>query len=111
MRLKETIEYYKLDGKVFLGDNLTDDALILDVTVEFEAQPTWDNDGIGTYEFWGYKEYDNGKDYVTLEESPSWDESLHTPDENYAIRLFVQSADFDRLCDKFCKEYEKKSGY
>lgn len=113
MTLKQTIEYYKLDGKVFIDENAPDDSIILDVSVEFEAYPTWENDGIGSYEYWGSKEYDSGVNYVSLESNgyPTWDETLHTPDENEAIRLFTKSPEFENLCDRFCKEYEKNSGF
>lgn len=113
MTLKQTIDYHKLNGKVFLGDDAPDDAILLFVNVEFEAEPQWENDGIGGYEFWGSREYDMGKNYVSLEQNgyPTWDKEKHTPDENDAIYLFTQSPDFDKLCDKFCTIYAKENRY
>ena len=78
----------------------------LDVT--FEAFPRMENDGIGSYEFWGMKGYDAGHNYVSLEHygSPTWNPENYTCKENQAIADFLNNEkQLIKLEDYFCKEY------
>jgi hypothetical protein len=111
MILTQVICYYQIDGKVFYGEDSPNDEIIHEVSVEFEAFPRWENDGIGSYEYWGSKEYDYGRNYVSLEfyGEPTYNSEDYTPDENEAIHLYINSPDFDKLCDKFCKIYAKEN--
>lgn len=76
--------------------------------VEFEAFPRWENDGIGSYEYWGHQEYDKGYDYVSLEHhgDPTWDEKKYTEEQNRIINEFKNdTAKWKALCDYFCEEF------
>lgn len=46
--------------------------------VEFEVE--WDNDGIGSYEYWGAKCYDAGTDYAVVEDYSVSDLTEHLSD-------------------------------
>jgi hypothetical protein len=35
--------------------------------VEVEVSYAWENSGIGSYEYWGSKEYDQGYDYIEID--------------------------------------------
>lgn len=59
--------------------------------VEFE--PIYESNGIGGYEFWGFKGYDYGHKYIDRFE---WDELKWSHEENEAIRKYVDE-NFDEL--------------
>lgn len=59
--------------------------------VEFE--PIYESNGIGGYEFWGFKGYDYGHKYIDRFE---WDETKWSAEENEAIRKYVDE-NFDEL--------------
>lgn len=76
--------------------------------VEFEAFPEWENDGIGSYEYWGHQEYDRGHNYVSLEQhgDPTWDEKKYTEEENKIIVAFKNDEKkWKVLCEDFCTQY------
>lgn len=78
------------------------------VTVTFEAEPRWENDGIGAYEYWGAKCFDKGHDYVSLEHNgnPTWKEADYTEEENKVIKEFQNDPKkWEILCERFCEEY------
>ena len=78
------------------------------LTVTFQAEPRWENDGIGAYEYWGAKGYDRGHDYVSLEYygDPTWNESDYTEDENRIINEFrSDSKKWGKLCEYICEKY------
>ena len=56
--------------------------------IEFFCDYEIQNDGIGSYEFWGSKEFDKGIDYVVLEEV-TWDKNLYSERENNIIKDWV----------------------
>jgi len=79
-----------------------------ELTVTFEAFPRVENDGIGSYEFWGMKGYDAGQNYISLEHygSPIWNPENYTCEENKAIAAFINDEiQLEKLEDLFCKEY------
>lgn len=77
--------------------------------VYFEADVCIENDGIGCYEFWGYKGFDRGHNYVTLDGDPVWDERLYTDAENRIIKEFRKDAKkWGALCNAFCEEYSER---
>jgi len=47
------------------------------------------NDGIGSYEYWGQKCYDRGEDYYILEDFPTWDKSLYSFEQNWIIAIYI----------------------
>jgi hypothetical protein len=65
---------------------------------------TVENDGIGSYEFWGQKCYDKGNDYLNLEEL-DWNKNLYTAEQNLTIDNWVNenageaNCPFQKLCD------------
>lgn len=61
------------------------------ITVDVEAYYTMENDGIGSYECWGFKGFDRGEDYVYVQNA-KWDESLYTAEQNDAIRKYVDDS-------------------
>ena len=78
------------------------------LTVTFQAQPRWENDGIGAYEYWGAKCYDKGHDYVSLEHygDPTWNEADYTEDENRVINEFRSNPKrWAKLCEYICEKY------
>ena len=77
--------------------------------VDFEAEPYFNNDSIGFYEFWGYKGHDKGHNYVALDGDPVWDERLYTDAENRIIKEFRKDAKkWGALCNAFCEEYSER---
>lgn len=60
-------------------------------SIEFYA--IYGNNGIGSYEFWGYNDYDYGHDYV---EEIHWDRESYSDHENELIEKYVED-NFDLL--------------
>jgi hypothetical protein len=58
------------------------------IDVEFDCELHSENDGIGSYEFWGSKCYDAGNDYLVLDEM-KWDKKLFTEEENEIIKKYL----------------------
>lgn len=78
------------------------------LAVTFQAEPRWENDGIGAYEYWGAKGYDRGHDYVSIEYygDPTWNESDYTEDENRVINEFRNDPKkWAKLCEYICEKY------
>ena len=80
-------------------------------TVDFEAEPSWTNDGIGSYEFRGQKCFDKGYDYVTLDSygTPTYNESLYTPEQIKIIDEYLKSEGGRKLEEDFCDRYTEES--
>lgn len=47
--------------------SLTLDEDFDEMDVEVEVSYAWENSGIGSYEYWGSKEYDQGYDYIEID--------------------------------------------
>lgn len=114
MTVKYEIEYVKLTDGSYKFENISDfDYFFNDyniLIVEFEGYPKWENDGIGSYEYWGFREYDHGHDYLSFEsaDDPTWNESKHTQEENNIIQEFMNTIGYDIICKKLCdKEFEE----
>lgn len=75
------------------------------INVEFEGSLITENDGIGGYEYWGFKGYDEGEDYLVCEEI-TWDKSLYNEHENATIKQFVNE-NYDKIADKIIDTFEK----
>jgi len=106
MKIIYEIEYEIVNGKpVFEPSILSGETEPLNV--EFDANPRWENDGIGSYEYWGQKCFDAGHGYVSLEHygDPVWDKSKHSEQENNIIEAFTNSTQHEKLCDLFCDTY------
>jgi len=71
-----------------------------DFEVEVEGTCHIENNGIGWYEFWGFKEYDAGVNSWELDDDLTWDESKHTPEQNEAIKQQLENIE-----ETFCINY------
>ena len=56
--------------------------------VDFDCELYPENDGIGSYEFWGAKYYDEGIDYLVLDEM-KWDKTCFDNGQNKAIEQYI----------------------
>ena len=88
---------------------LKDDLTLL---VEISGDAKWENDGIGPYEYWGFKGFDHGHTYLVIEEI-TWDKEQFTQEENQIIEIYI-SKNFEELellltkkAEKEYEEYEK----
>jgi hypothetical protein len=76
--------------------------------VEFKASCRWENDGIGSYEYWGAKCYDKGVDYPVLDSDIEWDEKKHTPEQIAAITAYLSDNDnYTQVEESILNEYEE----
>jgi len=78
-----------MKNKPILADHkheieLEDDSIIVDFVCEFHAE----NDGIGSYNYWGATYYDDGDDYLVLGHL-KWDESKFSIEQNEAIKKYI----------------------
>jgi hypothetical protein len=58
------------------------------IEVEFDCELHSENDGIGSYEFWGSKCYDAGNDYLVLDEM-KWDKASFNEEQNKVIEKYL----------------------
>jgi hypothetical protein len=88
MRIETQIELPNIGEVTFFAD-------LSDFTIE--------NDGIGSYEYFGARGYDSGTDYLYLEEL-NWDKSLYTEEQNKLIWDWVNKNAGDKGCpyQKLC---------
>lgn len=56
-----------------------------DLEVTLKCTITSENNGIGSYEYMGHREYDSGEDCPVVEEM-EWDKSLYTEYQNSIIQ-------------------------
>lgn len=56
--------------------------------VEFDCELHPENDGIGSYEFWGAKCYDGGIDYLVLDDM-KWDKTQFNDEQNKVIEKYI----------------------
>jgi hypothetical protein len=56
--------------------------------VEFDCELHPENDGIGSYEFWGAKCYDEGIDYLVLDDM-KWDKTQFNDEQNKVIEKYI----------------------
>jgi hypothetical protein len=75
------------------------------IDVDFEGEVQVGNDGIGSYEFWGYRGYDHGVDYLYCE-NITWDKSKYTDNENYIIEKYLEK-NFDKIENEICHNYSR----
>lgn len=86
---------YEIDVEV----ELTTREEIISVPIEIEY--SWQNDGIGAYEFWGQKCYDKGSSYAEVE-NINWNEEGFTKQEIKEI-----NAEIDRQIDNIILDIEE----
>jgi hypothetical protein len=56
--------------------------------VEFFGQPTWQDKGIGPYEFWGQKAVDKQM-VAVMEDDIEWNKKLYDDDQNAMISEYA----------------------
>jgi hypothetical protein len=81
----------------------------LDLEVELEAEITLENDGIGSYEYWGMKCYDAGTDYYEVT-GLEYDQSLYSKEQIEVIEKYLDD-NIDEINTTIVKEYEKNNDY
>lgn len=50
------------------------------INIEVDVEYSWENDGIGAYEYWGAKGYDHGTNYVAIDDC-KWNSDSYTREE------------------------------
>ena len=70
-----------------------------DIDIEFTAECTTRNDGIGGYEYMGFRGYDEGRDYEVVEDV-RWDESLFDTWQNAEIKKLSKSTEVEKAIIK-----------
>ena len=73
------------------------------IQVCFDCKMTWENDGIGSYEFWGFKGYDKGTDYAVCEDIKVI--SKHSKKELKIVNDYLLE-NWDSLVSDICEKYE-----
>ena len=76
----------------------------IDIEVELSCYLIKENDGIGSYEYWGSREYDAGEDYIVVEEM-KWDKSLYTEEQNNIIQEEVNK-NWDKISDHVIDNFD-----
>ena len=61
-----------------------------EIKIELTLSYTKENNGIGEYEFWGFKGNDKGMDYADIYEY-SWDKSNFTDEQNKEIETQIEN--------------------
>jgi hypothetical protein len=74
--------------------------LIVDVTASLAVE----NDGIGSYEFWGFSGYDSGTNYLTVEDA-TWNKDLYTAEENAFIDKYIDD-NIDKIDEDIVNDFE-----
>ena len=72
------------------------------IEVEVECDLNWENDGIGSYEYWGFNEYDKGHDYVVCENMEIV--SKHSEEEMVVVRDYFDK-NFEKIEADACEAY------
>jgi hypothetical protein len=70
------------------------------LNVEFYGDASVENDGIGSYEYWGFKGYDKGHNYFIVE-NITWDKSKYTEQQNQEINKYLEN-NWDEVHDQLC---------
>ena len=76
---------------------------------EFEAHPQHEDDGIGSYEYWGAKCYDS-RPYISCEQSGiEWDKSKYSADDNELIEKYLED-NYAYVEGEFIDQFVKDGG-
>jgi len=77
------------------------------VGVVFKVEYSLENDGIGTYEFWGSQGFDHGRTYSVIE-NLTWDRDKHSPQENTSIEKYLEDmSNYAHLDEELCKRLDE----
>lgn len=108
----ETIYVILQDGKyLFNGIDVNNDLPFteMEFDVDFIGDLCQEESGIGSYEFWGCKGYDDGETYFVLEEL-KWDKEKHTKEENDAIKAYIaDDANWEKIEESFTKSISNET--
>jgi hypothetical protein len=77
----------------------------LDMEVQLELEISFENDGIGSYEYWGSREYDAGTNYHEVT-GLEYDTSKYTEEQNRIIEASIE-ANRKEIEENAIKRYEK----
>jgi hypothetical protein len=78
--------------------------------IEFDCELHPENDGIGSYEFWGSSYYDAGTNYLVLDEL-KWDKTQFTDKQNDIIEKHIDN-NWATLEEIITQElYDEYNGY
>lgn len=87
-----------------IGEYGTPSYQLIEVCLECEMK--WENDGIGSYEYWGFRGYDKGTDYVVCEDMKVI--SKHDDAETAAIEEYLRDEEnWKTISEAACEKYEK----
>ena len=79
----------------------------LDMEVLLEAEITLENDGIGSYEYWGSREHDAGSDYYAVT-GLTYEKSNYTPEQIAIIDKYLEDNQED-IDEAIIKKYESSN--
>ena len=75
--------------------------------VDFEADPKMEDDGIGSYEFWGAKGHDS-RPYLSCERHGIWwNRSLFDEEQNRVVGDYLDY-NYEKIEEKFCNKFKGK---
>lgn len=75
-----------------------------DLEVTLDCNVISCNDGIGSYEYWGSKEYDSGYSYPDIDEM-TWDKTQFTDEQNEIIENEINS-NWDKITTDALKNFD-----
>ena len=87
-----------------MSSNIVETEITIELKVTIRAELTAENDGIGGYEYCGFKGYDRGQDYFIVEDI-SWRKGDFTPAINEQIDKYIES-NREELDDKIIEIHE-----
>ena len=73
------------------------------IEVCLDCDVKWDNDGIGSYEYWGFCGYDHGHDYTECENIDV--KSKHSDEDMKIINDYIDE-NYEELAEAACLQYE-----
>lgn len=76
----------------------------LDLEIELDCHVTSENNGIGSYEYWGSKGYDAGSTYPIVDRF-EWDRKLYTEEQNELIDKYIID-NWDNIEGKALKNFD-----
>jgi len=75
--------------------------------VPLEVEYHFENDGIGSYEYWGSPQYDAGQNYCVVD-NITWDPIYHSSDINAELKEYLEDPDkYDELAEIAAKLIEE----
>lgn len=106
MVITDVIEYAIINGNISIEQNQwVDDTQVEFVNVEFNADPCWEDDGIGSYEYWGSKSYDS-QPYISCERyGINFDKEKYNNIEVEVISKYIEK-NYNKIENKFVENFK-----